>query len=70
MTSKRSCTNNQADDKQTSAPALMLEQHTTIIMSHLIIVEQDIKLADFYDLKFEDQMLPEVVEQASCLSFL
>ncbi|KAB1209572.1 hypothetical protein CJ030_MR6G020519 [Morella rubra] len=60
--SKRARTSSQADDEQSSARTLTVEQHTTIIMSRSIVVERDIKLADFNDLTFEGQTLPEVVE--------
>ncbi|KAB1212638.1 hypothetical protein CJ030_MR5G009680 [Morella rubra] len=59
-----------ADAEQSSTPALSLEQHTAIIMSHTIIVERHIQLSDFYNILFEDQTLPKVVEQASWLLFL
>ncbi|KAB1205865.1 hypothetical protein CJ030_MR7G027950 [Morella rubra] len=60
--SKRARTSSQADDEQSSARTLTVEQHTTIIMSRSIVVERDIKLADFNDLTFEGRTLPEVVE--------
>ncbi|KAB1205803.1 hypothetical protein CJ030_MR7G028012 [Morella rubra] len=66
--SKRLRTSSQAEDEQ--PPTLTLEHHTTIIMSRSIVFERDIKLADFYDLTFEDQSLPEVVEQAGWLPFI
>ncbi|KAB1226751.1 hypothetical protein CJ030_MR1G022550 [Morella rubra] len=66
--SKRLCTSSQVEDEQ--PPALMLEQHTTIIMSRSIVVERHIKLEDFYDLTFEDRTLLKVVEQAGWLPFL
>jgi hypothetical protein len=60
--SKRPRTSGQADEEQSSTRALTVEQHTTIIMSRSIVVERDIKLADFNDLTFEGWTLPEVVE--------
>ncbi|KAB1221523.1 hypothetical protein CJ030_MR2G027162 [Morella rubra] len=39
-------------------------------MSCSIVIEQEIKLADFNDFQFEDQTLPEVVEQAGWVPFL
>ncbi|KAB1209575.1 hypothetical protein CJ030_MR6G020522 [Morella rubra] len=60
--SKRARTSSQADDEQSSARTLTVEQHTAIIMSRSIVVERDIKLADFNDLTFEGRTLPEVVE--------
>ncbi|KAB1223274.1 hypothetical protein CJ030_MR2G002411 [Morella rubra] len=66
--SKRRRTSSQAEEEE--PPALSVEQHRVIIISCLIVVEWDIKLADFYDLRFEDRTLPEVVEQAGWLSFI
>ncbi|KAB1225149.1 hypothetical protein CJ030_MR1G006434 [Morella rubra] len=68
--SKRSRTSGQADDEQPSTRALTLEQHTTIIMSRSIVVERDIKLADFNDLTFEGRTLPEVVEELGWLPLI
>ncbi|KAB1200233.1 hypothetical protein CJ030_MR0G007797 [Morella rubra] len=39
-------------------------------MSRTIFVERDIKLADFYDVTFESQTLPEVVEEIGWLSLI
>ncbi|KAB1226381.1 hypothetical protein CJ030_MR1G015961 [Morella rubra] len=39
-------------------------------MSRSVVVERHIQLADFYELQFEDQTLPEVVEQAGWVLFL
>ncbi|KAB1213107.1 hypothetical protein CJ030_MR5G015905 [Morella rubra] len=50
--------------------ALTVEQHTTIIMSRSIVVEWDIKLADFNDLTFEGRTLPEVVEELGWLPLI
>lgn len=68
--SKRSRANSQADDKQSSARTLTVEQHTEIIMSRSIVVERDIKLADFNNLTFEGRTLPEVVEGLGWLSLI
>ncbi|KAB1199699.1 hypothetical protein CJ030_MR0G015469 [Morella rubra] len=66
---KRLRTSSQADVEGSSAPALSLDEHT-IIMSRSVVVERHIQLADFYELRFEDQTLPEIVEQAGWLPFL
>ncbi|KAB1227466.1 hypothetical protein CJ030_MR1G023798 [Morella rubra] len=68
--SKRSHTSGQADDEQPSTRALTVEQHTAIIMSRSIVVERDIKLADFNDLTFEGRTLPEVVEELGWLPLI
>lgn len=39
-------------------------------MSRTIVVERHILLIDFYDLRFKDWTLPEVVEQAGWVLFL
>ncbi|KAB1205937.1 hypothetical protein CJ030_MR7G016917 [Morella rubra] len=67
---KRLRTSSQADAEESSAPGLSLDEHTTIIMSHSVVVERHIQLADFYELRFEDRTLPEIVEQAGWLPFL
>ncbi|KAB1223343.1 hypothetical protein CJ030_MR2G028938 [Morella rubra] len=61
--SKRLRTSSQADAEESSAPALSLEEHTTVIMSCLVVVERHIQLKDFYELRFEDRTLPMIVEQ-------
>ncbi|KAB1212634.1 hypothetical protein CJ030_MR5G009676 [Morella rubra] len=68
--SKRAHTSSQADIEQPSGSTLMLEQHTTIVMSRSIVVERDIKLADFYNLTFEGRTLPEVVEEIGWLPLI
>ncbi|KAB1206356.1 hypothetical protein CJ030_MR7G018913 [Morella rubra] len=68
--SKRARTSSQADIEQPSGSTLTLEQHTTIVMSRSIVVERDIKLADFYDLTFEGRTLPEVVEEIGWLPLI
>ncbi|KAB1227491.1 LRR receptor-like serine/threonine-protein kinase EFR [Morella rubra] len=52
------------------SPGLSLDEHTTVIMSRSVVVERHIQLADFYELRFEDRTLPEIVEQAGWLPFL
>ncbi|KAB1215928.1 hypothetical protein CJ030_MR4G028702 [Morella rubra] len=39
-------------------------------MSHSVVVERHIQLANFYELRFEDRTLPEIVEQAGWLPFV
>ena len=65
---KRQRTSSQAEEEE--PPALTVEQHRAIIMSRSIVVEWDIKVADFSDLRFEDWMLPEMVELAGWLPFI
>ncbi|KAB1220056.1 hypothetical protein CJ030_MR3G007097 [Morella rubra] len=67
---KRLRTNSQADAEESSGPGLSLDEHTTVIMSRSVVVERHIQLADFYELRFEDRTLPEIVEQAGWLPFL
>ncbi|KAB1213200.1 hypothetical protein CJ030_MR5G024786 [Morella rubra] len=67
---KRLRTSSQADAGESFGPGLSLDEHTAVIMSRLIVVEQHIQLADFYELRFEDRTLPEIVEQAGWLPFL
>ncbi|KAB1226519.1 hypothetical protein CJ030_MR1G018146 [Morella rubra] len=64
---KRLRTSSQADAKESSAPGLSLDEHTTVIMSRSFVVERHIQLVDFYELRFEDRTLPEIVEQAGWL---
>ncbi|KAB1206161.1 hypothetical protein CJ030_MR7G014306 [Morella rubra] len=61
---KRLHTSSQADAEKSPGPALSLDEHAAVIMSHSVAVEQHIQLADFYELRFEDRTLPEIVEQA------
>ncbi|KAB1225753.1 hypothetical protein CJ030_MR1G019928 [Morella rubra] len=67
---KRLRTSSQADAEESSAPGLSLDEHTTVIMSRSVIVERHIQLADFYELRFEDRTLPEIVEQAGWLPLI
>ncbi|KAB1210366.1 hypothetical protein CJ030_MR6G013858 [Morella rubra] len=66
---KRLRTSSQADAEESSAPGLSLDEHTAVIMSRSVVVERHIQLADFYELRFEDRTLPEIVEQAGWLPF-
>ncbi|KAB1226415.1 hypothetical protein CJ030_MR1G014122 [Morella rubra] len=59
----------QAYDEQPFTLALTLEQHTTIIMSHSIVVERNIKLADIYDPTFEGRTFLKVVKHVGCVPF-
>ncbi|KAB1205772.1 hypothetical protein CJ030_MR7G028043 [Morella rubra] len=52
---KRLRTSSQADAEESSAPGLSLDEHTAVIMSHSVVVERHIQLADFYELRFEEQ---------------
>ncbi|KAB1201635.1 hypothetical protein CJ030_MR0G002163 [Morella rubra] len=61
---KRLRTSSQADAEESSGPGLSLDEHTAVIMSRSVVVERHIQLADFYELRFEDRTLPEMVEQA------
>ncbi|KAB1227070.1 hypothetical protein CJ030_MR1G009581 [Morella rubra] len=58
-----------AYQQESSAPGLSLDEHTAVIMSRSVVVERHIQLADFYELRFEDRTLPEIVEQAGWLPF-
>lgn len=52
------------------APTLSMAQHQVVTMSRSIIIEWQIALAYLNDLRFEDQMLPEVVEHTDWVLFL
>lgn len=52
------------------APALSVEQHQAMIMSCSIIIELQITLSVFNNLRFENQTLLEVVEHAGWVPFL
>ncbi|KAB1226600.1 hypothetical protein CJ030_MR1G019081 [Morella rubra] len=49
---------------------LSLDEDTAVIMSHSVVIERYIQLADFYELRFEDRTLPEIMEQAGWLLFV
>ncbi|KAB1220037.1 hypothetical protein CJ030_MR3G001926 [Morella rubra] len=67
---KRLCITSQADAEEYFGPALLLDEHTAVIMSCLVVVEWHIQLANFYELRFKDRTLLEIVEQAGWLPFL
>ncbi|KAB1209759.1 hypothetical protein CJ030_MR6G005324 [Morella rubra] len=52
------------------APTLSVEQHQAMIMFCSIIIERQITLSDFNDLRFENQTLPEIVQHEGWVPFL
>ena len=63
-------TSSQANAEESSSPGLSLDEHIVVIMSRMVVIERHIQLADFYELRFENRTLPEVVEQAGWLPFV